>query len=317
MFLIHPLFPGPRDAQGSIILCVQVRPENPQKGEHVAGSQSGEREGREGRPERRGRGRKGQHQPLCLLLAHPASPALTSVGEPLKPALEVPQVAVALPGVVCHLQQLQAGQGLEGPAVQALQAVGAQRQGAQGGQPVEEAGREPGQPVEGQVQVAQARQGPQQRGVQGPEAVVTELQLRQVGQVPKGRTRQPVQEVVGEVQPLQARQVGEGPARQGAQPVVEEQEAARGSRQVRGWRSQAQAAAVYLQAAAVARAGEGAGGNGLRRTQGDPAGEPWGMDGGQRDRWSPPLPAVPFVQIPQQGLARIPMAHPQVCTSVS
>ena len=63
---------------------------------------------------------------MAHVLARPASPALTSVGEPLEPALEVPQVAVTLPGVVCHVQQLQAGQGLKGPAVQALQAVGAQ-----------------------------------------------------------------------------------------------------------------------------------------------------------------------------------------------
>lgn len=126
MVLIHPLFPGPRDAQGTVTRCVQACPENLQKGEHVAGSQSGEREGREGRLERRRHRRKGRHQALCLLLARPVSPALTSVGEPLEPALEVPQVAVTLPGIVCHLQQLQAGQGLKGPAVQALQAVGAQ-----------------------------------------------------------------------------------------------------------------------------------------------------------------------------------------------
>lgn len=71
--------------------------------------------------------------------------------------LEVSKVAVTFPGVVPDLELLQAGQRFEGHPVQALQAVGPEREGAEGRQVVKDARGYLGQAVDGEIQLAQQR----------------------------------------------------------------------------------------------------------------------------------------------------------------
>lgn len=111
--------------------------------------------------------------------------------------LEVSEVAVAFPGVIPNLELLQTGQRLEGHPVQALQAIGPEREGAESRQVVEDARRNLGQAVDGEVQLAQQGRVLEQVFVQGPDAVVPQLELCEVPQVTEDVLRELVQEVVG------------------------------------------------------------------------------------------------------------------------
>lgn len=111
--------------------------------------------------------------------------------------LEVPEVAVAFPGIIPNLEVLQAGQRLKGHPVQALQAIGPEGEGAQSRQVVKDARRDLGQAVDGEIQLAQQGRVLEQVLVQGPDAVVPQLELCEVPQVTEDVLRELVQEVVG------------------------------------------------------------------------------------------------------------------------
>ncbi|KAG7219239.1 hypothetical protein INR49_019232 [Caranx melampygus] len=125
------------------------------------------RRGRETRNrERQGRSRETECKPTANTISFRVfemwrglrTALLTPVNQPLHPVLEVPQLAVTLPGVSRQLQLPQSHQGLEGDSVQGHELVAGQRQPGESLKPVQEAFRQPTEAIGGQVKPLQPPQ---------------------------------------------------------------------------------------------------------------------------------------------------------------
>lgn len=135
--------------------------------------------------------------------------------------LEVPHLAVALPGISRQLELLQPHQGLEGDSVKGRQPVAGQRKPGEPRKCIQQALGQPQEAIGGQVEPSQPPQPPKDLLVQTSAALTSIWALEDVCAVVGVRSRQARPEVVSrEVEPAQAVQAWESSRLQGGKVVL-------------------------------------------------------------------------------------------------